>query len=141
MTKQTILIVDDNNYNLFTLNSILSELDNTDIIEAQSGEEALKIVLTKKIDLILLDIQMPGMDGFEVAKMIKSTNQTKEIPIIFLTAVFKEEEFIKRGFRIGATDYLTKPIDNQKLINILNLYKFLMEYKVDDNPDKKNSLK
>jgi two-component system, sensor histidine kinase and response regulator len=137
MTKQTILIVDDNNYNLFTLNSILSELDNTDIIEAQSGEEALKIVLTKNIDLILLDIQMPGMDGFEVAKMIKSTNQTKEIPIIFLTAVFKEEEFIKRGFRIGATDYLTKPIDNQKLINILNLYKFLMEYKVDDNPDKK----
>ncbi len=128
--KHTILIVDDNNNNLFTLRSLLSNLENCNIIEAHNGEEALKQVLTHKVDLILLDIQMPEIDGFQVADMLKSNKDTKEIPIIFLTAVFKEDEFIKKGYRLGATDYLTKPIDNKKLLDILKLYKFMIEYKV-----------
>lgn len=130
MQKHNILIVDDNENNLFTLRSLLSRLENCDILEANSGEEALKQVLNNKIDLILLDIQMPEIDGFEVAKILKSSKATKEIPIIFLTAVFKEDQFIKRGFNLGATDYLTKPIDNEKLLDILRLYKFLMGYRI-----------
>lgn len=128
--KHTILIVDDNHNNLFTLKSLLSNLENCIVIEAQSGEQALKQVLTHKIDLILLDIQMPEIDGFQVADMLKSNKDTKEIPIIFLTAVFKENEFIKKGYKLGATDYLTKPIDNKKLLDILKLYKFMIEYRV-----------
>lgn len=128
MTKHNILIVDDNKNNLFTLRSLLSSLDNCNVIEAQSGEDALKKVSDNKIDLVILDIQMPELDGFEVANLLKSSNSTKEIPIIFLTAVFKEEEFVKKGYNLGALDYLTKPIDNEKLLNILRLYKFLMQY-------------
>ncbi len=126
--KRNILIVDDNYNNLFTLKSLLSNLENCYIIDANSGEEALKRLLEYKIDLILLDIQMPKMDGFEIATILKSSKDTMEIPIIFLTAVFKEEEFINKGYNIGALDYLTKPIDNNKLLEILRLYKFLMDY-------------
>jgi two-component system, sensor histidine kinase and response regulator len=131
MKKQKILIVDDNHNNLFTLKSLLDNMNNCEIIQADSGTKALEEVLKHDIDLILLDIQMPELDGFEVAKMLKSSNETKEIPIIFLTAVFKEEEFIKKGFKIGATDYLTKPIDNKQLLDILKLYNFLMQYRTD----------
>jgi C4-dicarboxylate-specific signal transduction histidine kinase len=120
-----ILIVDDNPNNLFTLKEALSQLPDVEIIEAESGEEALISTLEYDIQLILLDVQMPGMDGFETARHLRLTEKTKDIPIIFITAVYKSEEFIQKGYQTGAIDYLTKPIDDNLLLNRVNLYKRL----------------
>lgn len=120
-----ILAVDDNPNNLFTLKALLSSVENIHIYEALSGEEALESALSKEVDLILLDIQMPGLDGFEVAKLLKLKQKTKNIPIVFLTAIFKSEEFFEKGYEVGAVDYLTKPIDDNLLLNKIKMYQNL----------------
>ncbi len=117
-----ILSVDDNQNNLFALSVLLKTQKNIKSIEVLTAKEALNVLLSEKIDLILLDVQMPEINGFELAKMIKSNKKTKDIPIIFVTAVFKSEEFIKEGFEIGAVDYITKPIDDNQLLNKITLY-------------------
>jgi PAS domain S-box-containing protein/putative nucleotidyltransferase with HDIG domain len=127
MSKQAdflynILCVDDNENNLFTLNALLQVLDNINSIEVLNAKDALDVLITQKIDLLLLDVQMPDINGFELAKMIKSNKRTRDIPVIFVTAVFKSEEFIKQGFEIGAVDYVTKPIDDNQLLNKIKLY-------------------
>jgi len=123
MKNITILIVDDIEANIISLEYLIEEyLDNIELLLAQSGEEALKISTQKNIDIIILDIQMPGLDGFDTAKCLKNNPKTNKIPIIFLTAAFKEEEFRRKGFEIGAIDYLTKPIENLQFVNKLKLY-------------------
>lgn len=117
-----ILIVDDNKNNLFTLRTLINEHIDVQIIEAESGFEALQILLQQKIELIILDIQMPEMDGFETAKLIRGRKKTNNIPIVFLTAAYKSEEFQQKGFDMGAADYLTKPIDARQLINRIRTY-------------------
>lgn len=134
MTKQAdflynILCVDDNANNLFTLNALLQTIDNVKIFEALNAKNALNKLITTKIDLLLLDVQMPDINGFELAKMIKSNKRTREIPIIFITAVFKSDEFKKKGFEIGAVDYITKPIEDNQLLNKLSLYLKIFEQK------------
>ena len=121
-TKYHILSIDDNKNNLFTLKALLSSLENAQTTEVLSAKEALDILLKEKIDLILCDVQMPEINGFEFAKIIKSNKKTKDIPIIFVTAIFKSEDFIKEGFELGAIDYITKPIDDHQLLNKINLY-------------------
>jgi signal transduction histidine kinase len=121
-TDFVILMVDDNPNNLFTLRALLKRLHDCEIIEASSGMDALGRVLERRVDLVLLDVQMPGMDGFETARHLQMTERTRNIPIVFITAVFKAEEFIHRGFDIGAVDYLTKPIDDHLLLNRIRLY-------------------
>jgi signal transduction histidine kinase len=123
--KFVILVVDDNENNRFTLNALLGRLANTEIVEAFSGEEALLLTLTREIHLILLDVQMPVMDGYETAKHLMMTERTRNIPIVFVTAFFKSDEFIKRGYTFGAVDYLTKPLDENLLINRIQLYHHL----------------
>ncbi|MCC5943611.1 MAG: response regulator [Bernardetiaceae bacterium] len=118
----TILIVDDVPSNLFTLRALLEERFDIDIVEANSGFEALETLMREPVDLIILDIQMPEMDGFQTAKLIRSRKKTKNIPIVFLTAAYKSEEFKDKGFSLGATDYLTKPIDDYQLTNRINAY-------------------
>jgi len=119
----SILIVDDNKNNLLTLHALIDEyLDNVQVIEANSGMDALNIIMKTKVDLIILDIQMPHMDGFETAKMIRSWKKMQYIPIVFLTAAYKAEEFQQQGFAVGAADYLTKPIDTSQLINRIKTY-------------------
>jgi PAS domain S-box-containing protein/putative nucleotidyltransferase with HDIG domain len=120
--KYNILCVDDVEANLFSLEQILKRIPQAKILKALSGDEALNTLLEQKVDLILLDIQMPGLDGYEVAKLVKKNKITSDIPIIFLTAVFKSEEFIAKGFEVGAIDYLTKPLDDNQLINRIELY-------------------
>jgi len=123
MRNAKILLVDDVEANILSLEYLLSDyFDNLDIISVSNGEDALKISFSQTIDFIILDVQMPNMDGFEVAKFLKSNKKTQEIPIIFLTAAFKEEEFQEKGFSLGAVDYLTKPINNHQFINKLRLY-------------------
>ena len=123
MNNITILAVDDVEANRISLQYLIHEyIEHVDLILASNGEDALKISYQKDIDIIILDIQMPGLDGFDTAKYLKSNPKTKNIPIIFLTAAFKEEEFQQKGFEIGAIDYLTKPIENHQFINKLKLY-------------------
>jgi PAS domain S-box-containing protein/putative nucleotidyltransferase with HDIG domain len=124
-----ILCVDDNKHNLFTLTTLLKTIDGVCSLEALDAKEALNILLKEKIDLILLDVQMPDINGFELAKMVKSNKKSRDIPIIFVTAVFKNEEFIKEGFSLGAVDYITKPIDDNKLLNKISLYLKLFDQK------------
>lgn len=110
-----ILIVDDRPENLFSLKSIL-ELHSFDVDTASSGEEALKKTLKNEYALIILDVQMPGMDGFEVAEFLSGNNSTKDTPIIFLSAVNTEKKFITKGYTSGAIDYIVKPIDTDILL-------------------------
>ncbi|MEM7019835.1 MAG: response regulator, partial [Pseudomonadota bacterium] len=117
-----ILIVDDNANNLFTLRTLIENHLTANIIEANSGFAALEVVERHRIDLILLDIQMPEMDGFEVAETLGGRKKTRHIPIVFLTAAYKAEEFQSRGFEVGAADYLTKPIDPTQLITRIRAY-------------------
>jgi len=120
--KYTVLCIDDNQNNLYSLNALLSTMKDIQSIEVLSAKEALNTLLSQQIDLILCDVQMPDINGFEFAKMIKSNKKTRDIPIIFVTAVFKSDEFIEQGFEIGAVDYLTKPIDDNQLVNKIRLY-------------------
>ncbi len=108
--RARILLVDDRPENLLALEAILSSL-NQILVRASSGEEALRALLKDEYALILLDVQMPGMDGFETAAQIKARSRTKDIPIIFLTAVDTEEHNAYRGYAAGGADYITKPFD------------------------------
>ena len=108
--KTNVLLVDDTEENLVALEAILEPLDEN-LIRAGSGEDALRALLVHDIAVILLDVQMPGLDGFETAALIKQREKTRSIPIIFLTAISKGEHHIFRGYSRGAVDYLTKPFD------------------------------
>ena len=108
--KAKILLVDDRPENLLALEAILSSLDQV-LVRAHSGEEALKALLTDDFAVILLDVQMPGMDGYETAGHIKRRERTRDVPIIFLTAVDKEPRQAFRGYAAGAVDFLAKPFD------------------------------
>ncbi len=124
----TILIVDDNKNNLFSLHSLIEKyFKNVQVIEANNGIVALSILLRQNVDLIFLDIQMPQMDGFETAKIIKTRQKTRHIPIVFLTAAYKSADFQKKGYDVGAVDYLTKPIDTEQLIAKIRTYLRLIE--------------
>lgn len=106
----SILIVDDKPENLLALEAILEPL-NQRIVRAESGSEALRAVLRDDYAVILLDVQMPGMNGFEVAQTIKSRERSKFIPIVFLSAISKEDEYVFKGYEMGAVDYVFKPFN------------------------------
>jgi signal transduction histidine kinase len=110
-----ILIVDDRPENIFSLKSLL-EINGFKTDSAESGEEALKKVLKTDYALIILDVQMPGMDGFEVAEALTGFTKTKDIPIIFLSALNKDKSFITKGYNSGGIDYVTKPVDTDILM-------------------------
>ena len=110
-----ILIVDDKKENILPLKKIL-ELHSLSVDAAESGEEALKKILKTNYSLIIMDVQMPGMDGFEVVETLAGSNRTKDIPVIFLSAVNKQKKFISRGYESGGVDYITKPVDSDLLI-------------------------
>ena len=123
-----VLIVDDNANNLYTLRSLINKHMDVEVLEADSGQAALDIALKNpRIDLIVLDIQMPEMDGFQTASMLKMRQKTRDIPIIFLTAAYKTDEFQQKGYEVGAADYLLKPIDDNQLINKISTYLRLIE--------------
>ncbi|GHE42512.1 ATP-binding response regulator [Sphingobacterium griseoflavum] len=105
-----ILIVDDKSENIYSLKKLL-EAKNFSVDTALSGEEALKKVLRKDYALIILDVQMPGIDGFEVAETLSGFSKTRDIPIIFLSAVNTDKKFITKGYASGGIDYVTKPVD------------------------------
>ncbi len=106
----TILIIDDISSNIFALENLLMKETRT-FLKATSGDEGLKLALSKPVDLVILDVQMPEMDGFEVANMLKSNKRTKDIPILFASAELKEQKNMLKGLEEGAIDYLFKPLD------------------------------
>lgn len=109
-TTPTILIVDDKEANLFSLEEALQPLGVT-VDKALSGPEALKLVRMKDYSVILLDVQMPGMDGFETAGLIRDMDLVHSPPIIFVTAISKEEHYVLKGYKSGCVDYLMKPLN------------------------------
>ena len=121
-----ILLVDDKMENLFALEKMLAEEDRV-FHKATSGKIGLKLALNNEIALILLDVQMPEMDGFEVARLLKSNPKTKDIPILFVTAISKEVKYVVQGYDSGGIDYLFKPLDVEvtraKVNTFIRLYK------------------
>src|SRR5258708_22397734 len=108
--RVNILLVDDRPENLLALEAILEPLNQL-LIRATSGPEALKRVLETEFAVILLDVQMPGMNGFEVAEIIKSRERSRTIPIIFLSAISKEDAYVFKGYSMGAVDYVFNPFN------------------------------
>src|SRR5690348_1843153 len=104
-----ILLVDDRSENRLALAAILEPL-RQNLVHAASGEEALKCLLRQDFAVILLDVQMPGMDGFETAELIRGRDRSRHTPIIFLTAINTSDMHVARGYDLGAVDYLLKPI-------------------------------
>jgi len=112
-TKKTVLIVDDTETNIDLLLELLT--DDYDIVVALNGPSALEIASEEKIDLILLDIMMPEMNGFEVCTLLKMKENTKDIPIIFLTAK-NDEDTIEKAYEVGGVDYISKPFKPRELL-------------------------
>ena len=112
--RAKLLLVDDRPENLLALEALLEPLGQ-ELVLAASGEEALRHLLQEEFAAILLDVQMPGLDGFQTAELIKQRERTRHVPIIFLTAISKDAEHIFRGYDTGAVDYLMKPFDPQIL--------------------------
>ncbi|MCW3797921.1 response regulator [Sphingomonas sp. BN140010] len=107
--RARVLVVDDDERNLLAIETVLEDIG--EVVVARSGEEALRQLLKGDFAVILLDVYMPGMDGYETAGIIRSREQTKRIPIVFLSAVNKETEHLIRGYSMGAVDYVFKPVD------------------------------
>ena len=124
--RVNILLVDDRMENLLALEAILEPLGEN-LVRAHSGDEALKCLLTDEYAAILLDVQMPGLNGFETAELIKSRERTRYVPIIFLTAISKEDEYVFRGYSVGAVDYMSKPFQpdvlRSKVAVFVDLYR------------------
>ncbi len=128
-----VLIVDDIRANIIALKKTL-ELHNIDVDSAESGEEALKKILKTDYCLIIMDVQMPGLDGFEVVKILSGNQRTKDIPVIFLSALNTEKKYIFKGYETGAVEYITKPVDSDLLIlkvkTFIKIYEQQHELKV-----------
>ena len=112
--RARVLMVDDRSDNLLALEAVLDPLD-AELVRAGSGEEALRALLSGDFAVIILDVQMPGMDGFETAQLIKAREKTRNVPIIFLTAISGEAEHHLQGYRSGAVDYVYKPFSPEAL--------------------------
>ena len=106
--KQKILIVDDTPANLYTLEQTLKDTD-AEIIQAHNGNEALAATLNHDFALVILDVQMPGMDGYELAEYLRSDERTKALPIIFISAVYSTDYHVFKGYEAGAVDFMVKP--------------------------------
>ena len=123
-----ILIVDDRVENLIALEKLLSDLD-VEFVRAASGNEALKKILVNDFAIALMDVQMPGMDGFETIEFIRNEEKTKHMPVIFITAIFKDEYYHIKGIKTGAVDFITKPIIPEILIGKIRVFLDLHENK------------
>ncbi|MBT3309567.1 MAG: response regulator [Gammaproteobacteria bacterium] len=116
-----ILVVDDKPENLYAFEGALSQAGFS-VVTARSGNEALQYLMKHRVSLILLDVQMPEMNGFELASIIRQSAGGEEVPVLFISATQNTSEFIKHGYAVGAYDYLTKPIDDEILINKVRLF-------------------
>jgi signal transduction histidine kinase/DNA-binding response OmpR family regulator len=126
--KQKILIVDDRRNNLVALRLVLSGVD-AEIFEATSGNQALAATLDHDFALAILDVQMPGMSGYELAEHLRGDDKTSRIPIVFLTAAYADEQHVFRGYEAGGVDYLTKPYPPEVLRGKVNVFLQMARYR------------
>lgn len=117
-----ILLVDDIEENLYSLELLIEEKFDINIFKSLSAENAMNVLIENKIDLILCDVQMPDVDGFEFAQYLKELENTKDIPIVFITGIYNKDEYKSRGYDLGAVDYITKPINDELFYSKLNVY-------------------
>lgn len=110
MSKAKVLVVDDHSANLIALEALLDDFD-IELLQASSGEEAIALLSEHTVAVMLLDVQMPGMDGYDVAEAMQRETHTRHVPIIFVTAIDRNVQHVLRGYASGAVDFLTKPID------------------------------
>lgn len=122
MEKFNVLIVDDIEENLYSLKLLLEDNFDLNIYTATSANDAMGILLNKSINLILMDVQMPEVDGFEFTLYLKDLEIIKDIPIIFITGIYDNEQYKSKAYEIGGIEYITKPIDNNLLISKLKVY-------------------
>ena len=135
-------MLDDREENLISLEHMLED-ESRVFLKATSGNDALKIALkNSEIGLIMLDVQMPGMDGFEVAELLRSNARTRDVSIIFVTAINKEEQHVMKGFEQGAVDYLSKPLDINVTRAKVNVFERLFFYQKNlrETIDQKNKI-
>ena len=129
--KVNILMVDDHPENLLAIEAVLTS-PNYNLISANSGNEALKCMLQHDFAVILLDVQMPGLNGFDTAKLIKAREKTKNIPIIFITAISQDMEHVHQGYSVGAIDYIFKPFHPETLKK--KIEQFVKIHQIHGNP-------
>lgn len=122
MDKFKILIIEDNNDNIKTLEEVMKNLDNCYLEYALTGDEALKKLMGRKFDLIMMDLKLPDIHGYELIKLIKRRRKTSHIPVVFITGYYLTEEDKKYGFELGAVDYILKPFDLKELKNKISQY-------------------
>jgi len=130
MKLPKILVVDDVPANIIALKALLNDL-NAMIVTASSGNEALALTLEHEFALILLDVQMPEMNGYEVAEFLRGEEETQHVPIIFLTAVYKDEQHLLQGYGSGAVDYIEKPINDKILLSKVDVFIELHQQKIE----------
>jgi len=121
MIEQKILIVDDRPANLYALENVLRDVDVT-VIKANNGNEALISTLNHDFSLAILDVQMPEMDGYELAELLRSEEKTRFMPVIFLSAVFSDDFHVFKGYKSGAVDFITKPFNPDILLNKVKVF-------------------
>ncbi len=138
----TILLVDDIEQNLDALSLMILDEFNVKIEVSKSAQEAIDILMKKDIHLILTDIQMPDIDGFEFAEYLKGIERIKDIPVIFITGIYDKEEYQQKGYDLGAIEYITKPINNTLFTSKLRVYIKLFEDKLmqENELSKKNEI-
>ncbi|GAB6040942.1 diguanylate cyclase [Endothiovibrio diazotrophicus] len=121
--RQRILVVDDRAENRVALGALLAEFGSgLEVVEAASGQEALRLAFENDFSVILLDVQMPEMDGFEVAELMRGIKRCRNVPILFVTAINKELNHVFRGYQVGAVDYLFKPLQPEILLAKLRVF-------------------
>ena len=116
-----ILLVDDLKDNLLALEGLLGR-DDVEILKAKSGTDALELMVLHEFALALIDVQMPGMSGFELAELMRGTNKTRDVPIIFVSATAKDQTFSFKGYESGAVDFLLKPLDSHAVKSKVNIF-------------------
>lgn len=116
-----ILIVDDQKMNILLLENLLRKV-KANILKAYSGKEALQLIENNEFALMIFDVQMPGMDGFELATRVHEFDHCKSVPVIFVSAIFTDNESISKGYHTGAVDYLTKPVNPHILISKVEIF-------------------
>jgi len=121
MGQPNILVVDDQKMNILLLENLLRKV-KANIFKAYSGKEALEIIENNEFALMIFDVQMPGMDGFELAGKVREFDHCQSTPVIFVSAIFTDNESISKGYHTGAVDYLTKPVNPHILISKVEIF-------------------
>ncbi|MDZ7819255.1 MAG: hybrid sensor histidine kinase/response regulator [Aliarcobacter sp.] len=132
MEKFTILLVDDVHENIYSLKLMIEDSFDVNIFSALSAQEGIKILMKENIDLILTDVQMPEIDGFEFVEYLKNIDRTKDIPVIFITGIYDKDEYKTKGYNLGAVEYITKPIHDVLLNSKLKVYIDIFERRKQD---------